>query len=341
MMEKSLEIIKHLVRPPGDQDPHMLKSWMPNLQTSWDEHLKDLVNHEVCLFGYPSDAGSSTVRGASEGPDAIRKALFSAPAFDLGNLNIIPQFLSDKLLQEEQIRLSQAALYGDLNEELRLQMPVSPIDMCSKLVQEVLLIKPEMKFVMIGGDQSGSWALAKTLVQLKGDDKIGLIHFDAHSDLEPHFCGIEITNSTWLYNLMRESIAPEHIIQLGVRDNKALTYGQKLLTGKETLRTSPKAYAHDCCDYLLSLGINKVYFSNDISASDSSLAPACGHTIPNGLYPHHINTLIEELPKQGIAIIASDLMEVAPRIGTGPGSMSTCRNAAQYIRKQVESMKSL
>jgi agmatinase len=213
--------------------------------------------------------------------------------------------------------------------------------MCSELIRQVLVIKPDMKFVMIGGDQSGSWALVQSLVQMNASEKIGLIHFDAHSDLDQHFCGIEITNSSWLYNLMRDFIAPEHVIQLGVRDNKNLTYGQKLLTGQETLRTSPKAYAHDCCEYLRSLGIDKVYFSNDISASDSSLAPACGHTIPNGLYPHHINTLIEELPKQGISIIASDLMEVAPRIGTGPGSMSTCRNAAQYIRKQVEAMKAL
>ncbi|EDM28706.1 Arginase/agmatinase/formiminoglutamase [Lentisphaera araneosa HTCC2155] len=340
-MEKALQIFKHLVRAPGDQDPLMLKSWMPKLKVTWDEHLEQLSAHDICMFGYPSDAGSSTARGASEGPDAIRKSLFSAPAFDLGNLNIIPQFLSDKLLKDEQIKLSQSALYSELDEELRAQMPVSPIEMCSELIKQVLIIKPEMKFVMIGGDQSASWALAKTLVQIKNDEKIGLIHFDAHSDLDPHFCGIEITNSSWLYNLMRDFIAPEHVIQLGIRDDKELTYGQKVLSGRETLQTSPKAYAQDCCEYLLSLGITKVYFSNDISASDSSLAPACGHTIPNGLYPHHINTLIEELPKRGISLIASDLMEVAPRIGTGPGSMSTCRNAAQYIRKQVEAMKAL
>ncbi|WDE97251.1 arginase family protein [Lentisphaera profundi] len=340
-MEKSLDIIKQLLRSPGDNDPHMLKSWMPNLQTSWNEHLNDIINHDICMFGFPSDAGSSTTRGASEAPDAIRKALFSAPAFDLGNLNVIPQFLSDELLNDQQITLSQAALYPEMEPDSRKQMPVSPIEMCCELIRHILLIKPSMKFLMIGGDQSGSWAMAKSLVQIKTNEKIGLIHFDAHSDTDKHFCGIDITNSTWLYNLMNHFISPEHVIQIGVRDNKNLNYGQKTLTGRETLQSAPKAYALDCCKKLLALGINQVYLSNDISASDSSLAPACGHTIPNGLYPHHINTLIEELPKQGISIIASDLMEVAPRIGTGPGSMSTCRNAAQYIRKQVEAMKAL
>ena len=112
-----------------------------------------------------------------------------------------------------------------------------------------------------------------------------------------------------------------------------------MIDGKEVLRTAPKAYSKDICERLLTEGINKVYISIDISACDSSLAPACGHTVPNGLYPHHINTLIEELPKYGISIIAADLMEVAPRIGTGPGSSSTCRNAAQFVRKEIEAMK--
>ena len=40
-------------------------------------------------------------------------------------------------------------------------MPVSPIEMCSELIKLILSIKPDMRFVMLGGDQSGSWATSK------------------------------------------------------------------------------------------------------------------------------------------------------------------------------------
>ena len=86
----------------------------------------------VCL-GTPGYS-SSSVKGAAEGPDAIRKALFS-PAFDLGNLRIIPQFLSDCSLNQAQIESSRLALYGDLDKDILDSMPVSPVEVCHELIK--------------------------------------------------------------------------------------------------------------------------------------------------------------------------------------------------------------
>ena len=336
IMDQTLKKIKQLLSKPCPEDQLFMRSWLPGFTGTWEEHLDKLFEHDICMFGYPSDTGSSSVKGAAEGPDAIRKALFSPPAFDLGNLRVIPQFLSDHSLNTKQIKSSQKALYPELEDELIDSMPVSPVDMCSQLISWILSIKPEMRFVMLGGDQSGSWATSSILAQKTPD--LGLIHFDAHHDCKEHIFGINITGGSWLHHL-ETHIGPQKIVQLGVRDLDDSEQNHYLITGKDVLRTAPKAYSADICNHLLQQDITKVYLSIDISACDSSLAPACGHTVPNGLYPHHINTLIEELPKNGISILGADLMEVAPRIGTGPGSSSTCRNAAQFIRKEIEAMK--
>jgi len=335
-MDQALTKIKLILEQPCQNDPLFMKSWLPGFDGDWDAHLDVLLQHEICLFGYPCDTGSSSVKGAAEGPDAIRKALFSSPAFDLGNLKVIPQFLSDSSLNQKQILASQKVLYPNLDIETINSMPVSPIEMCAELIRLILSIKPEMRFVMLGGDQSGTWAATSILAQ--SSSKLGLIHFDAHNDCKEHMYGIDITGGSWLFHLKRY-LGPEKVIQLGIRDNNDSVIDHLLIDGKQVLRTAPKAYSQDICNHLLKHGINEVYLSIDISACDSSLAPACGHTVPNGLYPHHINSLIEELPKNGISVVGADLMEVAPRIGTGPGSSSTCRNAAQFIRKEIEAMK--
>jgi agmatinase len=335
-MNDIINKIKLILEQPCQSDHLFMKSWLPGFMGTWDQHLDELLKHDICMFGYPCDTGSSSVKGAAEGPDAIRKALFSPPAFDLGNLRIIPQFLSDCSLNQAQIQSSRLALYGDLDKDVLDSMPVSPVEVCHELIKMILSIKPEMRFIMIGGDQSGSWATTNAIAEKHS--KIGVIHFDAHNDCREHIYGIKITGGSW-FNHLKNKLGSEKVIQLGVRDIQDFELDHYVINGKEILRTAPKAYSKDICNRLQNLGIDKIYLSIDISACDSSLAPACGHTIPNGLYPHHINTLIEELPKNGISIIAADLMEVAPRIGTGPGSSSTCRNAAQFLRKEIEAMK--
>ena len=115
-MEQVLKKIKLILEQPCQNDTLFMKSWLPGFNDTWDTHLDTLFQHDICLFGYPCDTGSSSVKGAAEGPDAIRKALFSPPAFDLGNLRVIPQFLSDSSLNQKQILSSQKVLYPNLDD---------------------------------------------------------------------------------------------------------------------------------------------------------------------------------------------------------------------------------
>ena len=94
-------------------------------------------------------------------------------------------------------------------------MPVSPVEMCSELINLILSVKPEMKFAMLGGDQSGTWATASAMSNRKSS--VGIIHFDAHSDCMEHIYGIKITGGSWLNHLSNE-LGSEKVVQLGVRD---------------------------------------------------------------------------------------------------------------------------
>ena len=84
-----------------------------------------------------------------------------------------------------------------------------------------------------------------------------------------------------------------------------------------------------------SLGVDGVYFSNDIDGTDDSWASATGTPEAAGLEPEFLLALIRRLGAT-TKIIAGDVMEVAPPLGPTPADGErTCRLAATYLRETM------
>jgi arginase family enzyme len=350
------ERLNLLLRPPG-QGIHavssglsdgvsFMKLWMPTFKEAWIEQIKNIPQHSICMFGIPSDAGAGIVKGCAHGTTAVRKSLFAQPVLDLGDIFCIPHYLSDSMLNDKQIEASRLAIYPDCDESVRNSLPVSPLDMAAEMVRLVLALRPDMRFCMIGGDHSVTWPLIKSLVDNSTEkEKIGVLHFDAHTDMLEQRLGVDICFSTWAYHTSQLLHKPDHLLQIGIRATAhpkeywEQNYGIAQITAKEALQSSAPQLAKHCAQHFSSRGVTKIYISNDIDATDKSMAPSCGTPEAGGLYPHHINSVIDAMIQEGIQVIGMDVVEVAPMIGTTPGIMSTCRNAALYFKNQLKAMQ--
>ena len=85
--------------------------------------------------------------------------------------------------------------------------------------------------------------------------------------------------------------------------------------------------------HLEALGVDGVYFSNDIDGTDSAWADATGTPEPGGLTPDFVCDLIAELGRS-FSLIGGDVMEVAPPLRDRPDSTErTVGLAVRYLRE--------
>ena len=89
------------------------------------ERLSRIATARAVLLGVPSDVGAGYLRGANQGPLALRTRLLeddpawleraeAAGLLDLGDVFVVPQLLHDEMLSPAQLSASRRALYPGL-----------------------------------------------------------------------------------------------------------------------------------------------------------------------------------------------------------------------------------
>lgn len=291
-----------------------------------DETWKESVSHidqksDVILLGICSDAGGGIQRGANWGPLYLRENLLAnhkdLKYFDIGDIRVIPHLLHDKYLNEETINNCKTALYKTDKENL----PVSPLSITEKFCDDIYENFPSKKLFAIGGDHSVSYPLVKSYLKhkKKNNVKVGLIHFDAHTDLLISRLGIDICFGSWVSHIL-EFMNPSDCYQFGIRSsgkNKEhweKEFGINQYWSEEIKKLGPYELAMKVVTELKNQGVQEVYVSFDIDAIDESIAIATGTPEPNGLLPHECIIILNTIKKHFI-ISGADLVEIAPNVG--------------------------
>ncbi len=293
------------------------KAW----QKSWDT-LLSAKNNPIGLLGICSDCGGGIQRGANWGPLFIRQSLYeSHPWFreknfyDLGDIRVIPHLLHDKYLNEQTLESCRKALYNDPNSELA----VSPLSMAQDVCDAFYHDFPQGKLLCLGGDHSVSYPTVKSFLQHKKKEgvKVGLIHFDAHTDLLVERLGIDLCFGSWVTHILEDLASPDHCYQLGIRSSGKershweKSFGVQQFWNDEFNQRGPVEVAEQVLKDLKAKGVQEVYISFDIDALDETEVSATGTPEPYGLKLSDcvvfIQKVISEIPLSG-----ADLMEVAP-----------------------------
>ncbi|HEY5089221.1 MAG TPA: arginase family protein [Polyangia bacterium] len=314
------------------------------VQAKWRTALASVGRAKVAVLGIPSDCGAGLARGAAFGPEGIRAALlrlcpdYSARAaragiLDVGDVFVVPQLLGDDMLSEEQRRWTRAALYGPAAAG-DADLPVAPLSIAERVVDELLRVNPALRIFMLGGDHSVAWPVVAAL----GRRAVGawaIVHVDAHTDLLPQRLGVRICFATWAYHANELLGRGGRLVQVGVRASSRSkqhwesTLGVRQFWADE-VRARGGAVIDDVIRHLEELGIRSVYLSNDIDATDDAAAPSTGAPEPDGLTAAFVSALIARVGA-AFPLLGADVVEVAPPIGSAEDARRTTDVAAGYM----------
>jgi arginase family enzyme len=320
---------------------------------AWRGVLETLATARLAVLGIPSDCGAGLVRGASFGPQELRRGLLQArPDFrtwaaaqgvvDLGDVSVNPHLLSDDMLSEPQKRACRQAMYATLLPEESAELPVSPLSMAERALERIFDVNPKIKLLVLGGDHSVAWPPVSVLKRRRAP-ALGIVQPDAHTDLMAERLGVRICFATWAYHANDLIGRGGRLVQVGVRTSRQSrqhwesTLGVRQFWAEEIAALGEAATLDAIVAHLRERGVEQVYFSNDIDATDAALAPSTGAPETGGLQPDFVCALVRRLG-QAFDLVGADLVEVAPPVGSPEQSARTVALGVRYLLASLDAL---
>lgn len=252
---------------------------------------------DACFVGVPFDLGTSLRPGARFGPRDIRansvlirpylmangaRPFDSLQVADLGDLAINPFNLMDSIRIIEE---GYAEIFGQKCVPLTL-----------------------------GGDHTIVLPILRAAFQSHGP--LGLIHVDAHADINDQMFGEAIAHGTPFRRAVEEGLLDcKRVAQIGLR---ATGYGPDDFDWSRrqgfTVVTAEECWYKSLAPLMqeiqAKIGPGPVYLSFDIDGLDPAFAPGTGTPEPGGLTGPQGMEIIRGCA--GMQVIGCDLVEVAP-----------------------------
>lgn len=265
----------------------------------------ECVDVEIGLIGVPWDAGTTNRPGPRHGPRQLRD--YSTMIRSTNPANGISPF-----------DLVNCADLGDVS--------INPADL-QDTMQRITTFYTETKDKGIipmtaGGDHLTSLPVLRALAK---DGPLGMIHFDAHTDLfKDYFGGFKYTHGTPFRRAVEEGLLdPKRVIQIGIRGT---SYGgEDMEFGRAngvTIIEIEEFFARGIKDVMdqarAVVGDHPTYCSFDIDFVDPAYAPGTGTPEIGGPTSFEAQQVIRKM--QGVNLIGADLVEVSPPFDPSGGT---------------------
>jgi len=252
---------------------------------------------DVAFVGVPLDTGTSNRSGARFGPRQIR-----AESCLLRPYNMATRAAPFDSLQVADI--------GDVAiNTFNLQKSV---DLITAAYDEIL--SHDCIPLTMGGDHTIVLPILRAIAKKHGP--VGLVHVDAHADINDTMFGEKIAHGTPFRRAVEEGLLNgKRVVQIGLRGTgyEAEDFDWPRAQGFRVVQAEEcwyKSLAPLMAEVRQQLGKGPVYISFDVDGLDPSSAPGTGTPEPGGL------TTIQGLEVirgcRGLDIVGGDLVEVAP-----------------------------
>jgi len=250
---------------------------------------------DVALVGVPFDGGTTNRPGARHGPREIRN-----------QSSLIRRINAGGVCPYDHLR---AADLGDA--------PVNPIDVADSLAKIEGFFKSIGAAGAIPIAAGGDHLITLPILRALATTRIGLVHFDAHSDTNDKYFGENLyTHGTPFRRAVEEGLLdPRRCVQIAIRGSYyhpadfdfALNAGFRIFTMDEVMDRGIETVMAETSEII---GGEPVYVSFDIDSLDPSCAPGTGTPEIGGLTAREALRAIRLL--SGKNIIGADVVEVAP-----------------------------
>jgi agmatinase len=260
-------------------------------------HTTNLNDVDFLVAGIPFDTGATFRVGARFGPSGIRE----------NSLLLRPYNPAQDI---EVFKYCSGIDYGDI--------PIIPgyLPESHKLIEQetASLIQPNIVPIFMGGDHSISLPVLRSIKKKYGP--VGLIHFDAHSDLWHGYYDNKDTHGTPFRRAIEENlIDPSISCQIGLRgplydkNDFSMSKDAGLLS-----ITGPELHSMGIQKALSlvknRIGNKKAYLTFDIDFIDPAFAPGTGTPEAGGFTGYDAISFVRGLKE--INFIGFDMVEVMP-----------------------------
>ncbi len=258
------------------------------------DEAKDL---DIGIIGVPWDGGTTNRPGPRHGPRQMRDQ----------------SSMVRRMHQTSRIVPYDLANIADLGDS-----PVNPanVDDALKRVEGHYkkIVEKGIRPLSAGGDHLCSLPILRAL---RAKKPLGMIHFDAHTDLyDGYFGGFKYTHGTPFRRAIEEGLLdPKRVIQIGLRgsmyDLDDFEFGEKtgvrLVRIEEAMEKGPKAIMEEARKIA---GDGETYVSFDIDMLDPVYAPGTGTPEIGGFTTFQAQQMLRLL--HGVNVVGADVVEVSP-----------------------------
>jgi guanidinobutyrase len=260
-------------------------------------HTADAAELDVAFVGVPFDIGTSNRGGARFGPRQIRAE----------SCLIRPYNMATRAAPFDSL---QVADIGDIAiNTFNLQKSVAIIEAA---YDEIL--GHDCKPLTLGGDHTVSLPILRALHKKHGP--VGIVHVDAHADINDHMFGERTAHGTPFRRAIEEGlIEPSRMVQIGLRASgyEAEDFDWPREQGVRVVQAEECWYqslAPLMAEVREQLGAGPVYLTFDIDGLDPAYAPGTGTPEIGGLTVHQGLEIVRGC--RGLDLVGADLVEVAP-----------------------------
>ncbi len=252
---------------------------------------------DACFVGVPFDIGTSNRSGARFGPRQIRAE----------SCLLRPYNMATRAAPFDSM---QVADIGDV--AINTFNLLKSIDLIEAAYDEI--VGHNCIPLTMGGDHTIVLPILRALARKHGP--VGLVHVDAHADVNNSMFGEKIAHGTPFRRAVEEGLLDgKRVVQIGLRGTgyEAEDFDWPKAQGFRVVQAEEcwhKSLTPLMAEVREQLGKGPVYLSFDIDGLDPSSAPGTGTPEPGGL------TTIQGLEVirgcRGLDIVGGDLVEVAP-----------------------------
>ena len=252
---------------------------------------------DACFVGVPFDIGTSNRAGARFGPRQIRAE----------SAMIRPYNMATRAAPFDSL---QVADIGDVAiNTFNLKASIEIIEAAYDSIAAAACSP-----LTLGGDHTIVLPILRALKRRHGP--IGVVHVDAHADVNDHMFGEKIAHGTPFRRLVEEEVVdPKRVVQIGLRATGYAAddfdwpreQGFRVVQAEECWHKSLTPLMAEVREQV---GGGPVYISFDIDGLDPAFAPGTGTPEIGGL------TIMQGIEVirgcRGLDVVGGDLVEVAP-----------------------------
>ena len=259
--------------------------------------VENAAGMDVVFIGIPMDIGTSNRPGTRFGPKQIRAE----------SVMLRPYNMWTRAAPFDSLRV------GDLGD-----VAINTFDLKDSVARitdfydEVLA--HDVMPLTLGGDHTLSLPVLRSIARKHGP--VGLIHVDAHADINDHMFGEAIAHGTPFRRAVEEGlIDPHRTWQIGLRGTGytaedfdwSRDQGFTVVQAEELWHRSAAPLMEQV---RAGMGDGPVYLSFDIDSLDPGFAPGTGTQEIGGLTPIQALEIIRGC--RGLNLVGGDLVEVSP-----------------------------